>query len=399
MSTIKNFIKMDSFAGILLMSAAVIALVLANSSFHESYESFINAKFYIGYNDFSINKPLLLWINDGLMAIFFLLIGLELKREFFEGELSKVSQVVLPGFAALGGIVVPALIFYIFNAHQSYALHGWAIPTATDIAFALGILGLIKSRIPHSIKIFLMAVAIFDDLAAILIIAFFYSGPLSTFYLTLCAITISLLFLLNYLGIKRLLPYLAIGLCLWLFVLKSGVHATLAGVVLAASIPIKVRKVEDKSPLKILEKKLHHWVTFFIIPIFAFANSGIPLAGVTLNIMTEPVVLGIVLGLFFGKQLGVFGMTYLCIKCQLAKLPENSNWMQLYGVALLCGVGFTMSLFISGLAYQDTSLSIMSRIGILTGSFSSALIGLMILYFFSPKYSKPLNHHSTYGIN
>lgn len=382
LNTLRQFVRMESFAGVMLVFMSVVALIFANSNWHSIYAQLIESKFYIGINSFELRKPLLLWINDGLMALFFLLIGLEVKREIYEGQLSSLSQIVLPGVGALGGIIAPALIFVLFSHEKPQALQGWAIPVATDIAFALGILALLGNRIPSSLKIFLMTLAIFDDIAAILIIAVFYSHDLSPLSLALAALAISVLILMNRLKVKAISPYVFVGVILWLFVLKSGVHATLAGIILAFTIPLNGKDAAS-SPLKTMEHGLHRWVVFLILPVFAFANAGVDLTGLTFEMLTSPVVLGVSLGLFLGKQLGVFSFAYVVIKLNWARMPQGSNWGQLYGVGILCGVGFTMSLFISSLAYNEQPFSIVSRLGILLGSFASAVTGLVVLYLFS----------------
>ncbi len=369
---------MEAFAGIVLIVASLIALIVANSFLYPWYHDFLSSKFYIGFNNFQLTKPLLLWINDGLMALFFLLIGLELKREIMEGQLSKLSQVILPGIAALGGVLVPVLIYIYFNHDNAQLLKGWAIPAATDIAFALGILALLGPRIPLSLKVFLMALAIFDDLFAIIIIALFYTSDLSALSLFLAFATIVLLMILNRFNVRHISVYLFFGALLWLFVLKSGVHATLAGVVLGFCIPLNLKKNIKISPLKYIEKKLHPWISYFVLPVFAFANAGVPLSGFTIEDLTHPLTLGIMLGLFLGKQIGVFTFSYTMIKLKLAKLPEDSSLWQLYGVSVLAGIGFTMSLFIGTLAF-DQDYSDTSRAGILLGSLFSALLGYVFL--------------------
>lgn len=386
-NSLRQFVRMESFAGLLLVFSSIIALVLANSHWRELYGLLIESNFYVGLNSLEIRKPLLLWINDGLMAIFFLLIGLEIKREVFEGQLSNLSQIVLPGVGALGGIIAPALLFVYFNQDSSDALKGWAIPAATDIAFALGILALLGKRVPSSLKIFLMTLAIFDDVAAILIIAVFYSNDVSILSLTLAGLAIAMLVLMNRLKIKAISPYVVVGIILWIFVLKSGVHATLSGIILAFTIPLNGQD-SMPSPLKTMEHRLHQWVTFMILPLFAFANAGVDLAGVTAQMLMSPVVLGVTLGLFLGKQIGIFSLAYLVIKLKWAKMPADANWGQLYGISVLCGVGFTMSLFISSLAYGDHGFSTISRLGILLGSLLSAVVGLLLLHVFSKKHTK-----------
>lgn len=387
LNTLRQFVRMESFAGMMLVLTGLAGLVLANSHWHTLYAQFLESKLYVGINAYELRKPLLLWINDGLMAVFFLLIGLEVKREIYEGQLSRLSQIVLPAIGALGGIIAPSLIFVFFTYDQTEALRGWAIPAATDIAFALGILALLGKRVPSSLKIFLMTLAIFDDIAAIVIIAIFYSHDLSPLSLALAALAISILILMNRMKVKAISPYVFVGAILWLFVLKSGVHATLTGIILAFTIPLNGGGASP-SPLKTMEHGLHQWVTFMILPLFAFANAGVDLTGLTGEMLASPVVLGVTLGLFLGKQLGVFGFSYIVIKLNWAKMPEDANWGQLYGVAILSGVGFTMSLFISSLAYNDYALSMFARLGILIGSITSAVIGLLVLHIFSKKIKK-----------
>ncbi len=385
------FIQMESFAGLLLILMSILALVIANSRWYDNYQHILELPLSVGYAQFHLSKPLLLWVNDGLMAVFFLLIGLELKREILEGQLSSVSQVVLPGLAALGGVLFPALIYYAFNYHSQMGLAGWAIPVATDIAFALGVLTLLGKRVPSSLKLFLLALAIFDDLAAILVIALFYTKSLSLWALGMAGITTAILFILNRLQVTKLAIYIILGFALWFFVLKSGVHATIAGVLLAAFIPLNVTKSSQKSPLKYLENKLHTWVTFFILPVFAFANSGINFSGITMPQLINPVSLGVALGLFFGKQIGVFLFSFITIKLKLAKMPFGANWQQLYGVSIICGIGFTMSLFICSLAFEHAPIvyNTEGRIGVMLGTLMSALIGYAVLLFATGSQQKP----------
>ncbi|MGB1199759.1 MAG: Na+/H+ antiporter NhaA [Thalassotalea sp.] len=377
---IQDFLKLEASSGIILMFAAIVAMAVANSPLAQYYDMFLDIPVQVSVGSFIIAKPLLLWINDGLMALFFFLVGLELKREFLEGDLSKPGQITLPAIGALGGMIVPALCYAFFNYNDENALNGWAIPTATDIAFALGILALIGSKVPLQLKVFLTSLAIFDDLGAIIIIALFYTEQLSITSLIVSALVIISLFILNRKGVKDTAPYIFLGVVLWIAVLKSGVHATLAGVVLALFIPIKGRAGEP-SPLKSLEHNLHSMVAFIILPIFAFANAGINLSGVGLNEVMAPVPLGIIVGLFLGKQLGVFGFCFVAIKLGFAKLPENVNLVLLYGVALLCGVGFTMSLFIGSLAFEQggTSLIYQDRLGIVIGSLISGVLGYFVV--------------------
>lgn len=388
---VKDFLKKDSAVGILLMLATALAMIFANSPLHVVYNYFLDTPLEVRLGrHLYIAKPLLLWINDGLMAIFFFLIGLEVKREVMVGQLSSRAQIILPGVAALGGMVAPALIYVMINLGDSAALGGWAIPAATDIAFALGILALLGDRVPASLKIFLLALAIMDDLGAIAIIAIFYSGDISMTMLVLSAICLITLVVLNRCGVVSLSPYLWVGVFLWIFVLKSGVHATLAGVALAFAIPLKNKKDPEHSPLEHLEHALHPWVSFLILPIFAFANAGIPLWGMGLGDLFHPVPLGIMLGLIVGKLIGVFGCSTVAIRTGWAKLPENATNRHLFGVAALCGVGFTMSLFIGGLAFEHTGGDAVSyltshRIGILSGSLISGIGGYLILKFAGSK--------------
>ena len=381
-----RFFKLESASGLLLITAAILAMSINNSPLSYLYNGLLDVPVAVQVGALQIAKPLLLWINDGLMAIFFLLIGLEVKREVLEGQLRKPSQLMLPGAAAIGGMVVPALIYWAFNRDNPAAIGGWAIPMATDIAFALGVLALLGKRVPVSLKLFLMTLAIIDDLGAIIVIALFYSTDLATLSLVLAAICISALILLNRLGVSQLSPYLVIGSILWICVLKSGVHATLAGVILALCIPLRTSN-QQPSPLAALEHTLHPWVAFAILPIFAFANAGVPMNGLSLQSFLHPVPLGIAAGLLAGKTIGVFGFTWLTIKTGLAKLPEGANWGQVLGVSVLCGIGFTMSLFVGSLAFipEFSEYAGMDRVGILTGSFIAASLGAAIIYLSSRK--------------
>ncbi len=382
MKIIDNFIKKESSAGILLIIVTIFALLLQNSVFSGIYTSFLHTHVEIRFGNLQIAKPLILWVNDGLMAIFFFLIGLEVKREVMEGHLSSMQQISLPAIAALGGMLVPALVFVAFNQGDSFAMNGWAIPTATDIAFALGILSLLGSRVPLSLKIFLMALAIIDDLGAIVIIALFYTSELSTVSIIIASASLVVLFIMNRMGVIRKAAYILVGIILWVSVLKSGVHATLAGVALAFMIPLNSTDREGKkfSILKEMEHGLHYWVAFMILPLFAFVNAGVDLKGISMDQMLTPVPLGIMLGLFVGKQFGVFGFSWIAIKLGWAKLPTGSNWIQLYGVAVLTGIGFTMSLFVDSLAYNDTEIyHYADKLAILLGSFISAITGYLIL--------------------
>ena len=379
---IKDFLHKESSSGIILIIVTFLALILQNSPLSTLYNSFLETPLKIQVGNLEIAKPLLLWINDGLMAIFFFLVGLEVKREVIEGHLSSLSKVTLPVIAAIGGMIVPALVFLSLNGSDAIAKDGWAIPTATDIAFALGILSLVGKRVPLSLKVFLMALAIIDDLGAIIIIALFYTSKLSILSISIASIALLGLFILNRMGISKRSPYIILGIILWVSVLKSGVHATLAGVALAFLIPLKSKDESGKefSMAKEMEKELHMVVTFFILPLFAFANAGVSLKGLSIESLLTPVPLGIALGLFVGKQLGVFGFSFLAIKLKIAKLPDDSTWLQLYGVAILTGIGFTMSLFIDSLAYDDPTIyNSADKLAILVGTFLSASIGFIVL--------------------
>ena len=380
--TIHDFVKKDSFSGILLIFVTIAALILQNSPLSHLYTGFLHTPVEIHIGALHLAKPLLLWVNDGLMAVFFLVVGLEIKREVMEGHLSSLSQAALPGIAALGGMIVPALVFIAFNRGDSFAMNGWAIPTATDIAFALGILSLLGSRVPLSLKIFLMALAIIDDLGAIVIIAIFYTQELSQLSIAVAAAALVVLFVMNRMGVTRKAAYVMVGIVLWVSVLKSGVHATLAGVALAMFIPLKSEDKEGK-PFSIahqMEHDLHYWVSLMILPLFAFVNAGVDLRGISMAGMLESAPLGIMAGLFIGKQLGVFSFSFIAIKLGLAKLPQGSTWLQLYGVALLTGIGFTMSLFVDTLAFNDTDLfNYADKLAILLGSLFSGVAGYLVL--------------------
>lgn len=385
-SGLRQFMHLESSGGIVLAIAAVLAIIAANSPWQDIYDSFLTVPGAIQIGtDLEIRKPLLLWVNDLWMAVFFFLIGLEIKREFLEGELSSLGQIALPGIAAIGGMVVPALIYVAVNFGSPVNLSGWAIPAATDIAFALAVLALLGNRAPASLKILLLAIAIFDDLGAILIIAFFYTADLSLYTMAFAAIPIVGLVVLNLSRVTNIVPYVLLGAVLWVIVLKSGVHATLAGVITAFAIPLTVTHDAGKSPLKLLEHELHLWVAFAILPMFAFANAGVSLAGMGLDSVTEPVTLGIILGLFVGKQVGVFGMLYLTIRVGWAQMPTGTNWLQLYGVAALAGIGFTMSLFIGGLAFQHAGFEAPIRMGVLVGSIVSGIVGFLVIRIASKK--------------
>jgi NhaA family Na+:H+ antiporter len=376
----RDFLKLEAASGILLVIAAVIAMVVANSPLAHLYDALIGLPVEVRIGALQIAKPLLLWINDGLMAVFFFLVGLELKRELLEGQLSDPKEIVLPALGAFGGMLFPAVIYIWVNQGNSAALQGWAIPAATDIAFALAILALLGSRVPLSLKIFLVSVAIFDDVGAIVIIALFYTSDLSVASLATAAMCLPALWLLNWRGVLEKTPYVLIGIVMWIAVLKSGVHATLAGVLLAMFIPLRNPEKEN-SPLHDIEHDLHTAVAFGILPIFAFANAGISLGGLSIDAIFHPVPLGIMAGLFIGKQLGVFLFCGLGVLLGIARLPGDLRWAHIYGTALLCGVGFTMSLFIGSLAFEQTGVNLLfdERLGIIAGSILSGICGYLVL--------------------
>lgn len=374
-----EFFRHEATGGIMLFATAVLALVLANSGAAWLYGGFLDTRVKVQVGALKLDKPLLLWINDGLMAIFFFLVGLEVKRELLVGELSSVRKATLPLAAAIGGIVVPALIYVIVNWSNPVGAPGWAIPAATDIAFAVGVLALLGPRVPSSLKIFLLALAILDDLGAIIIIALFYTSELSTVALSLAATGLVVLTVLNRAGVKRIAPYILVGLFIWVCVLKSGVHATLAGVATALAVPLENGDEEGHGPLEQLEHSLHPWVTYLILPLFAFANAGVDLGGFTLARMLDPIPLGIALGLALGKPLGIFGATWAAVRLGLADRPEGTSWEQVLGVAALGGIGFTMSLFIGLLAFPDPKFAADVRIGVLAGSTVSAIVGYILL--------------------
>jgi len=382
---------MESASGILLMVAAVLAMIVANSPLDLYYTQFLNIPVEVRVGDLEIAKPLLLWVNDGLMAVFFFLIGLELKREIMEGDLKDPANVMLPAIGAVGGVLVPVGLYLVFNHDDTDMRGGWAIPAATDIAFALALLMMLGSRVPAALKVFLVSLAIFDDLAAIVIIAIFYTSELSTRALVTTAVCLVILTIMKKRGVSSVSPYLWVGLVMWVSVLKSGVHATLAGVALAAFIPLKVPGEPDRSPLRELEHDLHTLVAFAILPIFAFVNAGVSFRGVGFEDLLHPVPLGIAAGLFLGKQVGVFGFCWLAIKAGIAKLPSGATWGSLWGVSILCGVGFTMSLFIGSLAFENTSSDIRElfdeRLGIILGSLISGAVGYFVLSRVLPKQS------------
>lgn len=380
LSPIQRFLRQEYAGGVMLVAAAILAMAAENSALKPIYGHFLDIPVEVRVGALSIAKPLLLWINDGLMALFFFVIGLELKREVMAGELSEPSKVILPVIAAVGGMALPAAIYSWINWGDAAAMQGWAIPSATDIAFAVGVLSLLGKRVPNSLKLFLLTLAIADDFGAIVIIALFYTQGLSLLSLGVASAALIVLFILNRRGCMQLAPYLLVGLILWVSVLKSGVHATLAGVLLAMFIPMQSQEGE-RSPLEQLEMDLHPVVAFAILPLFAFANSGISFDGFSLSTLLQPVPLGIALGLFLGNQVGVFSFSWLAVRTGLARLPEGVTWLQMYGVAVLCGIGFTMSLFIGSLAFEQgtTGYIVHDRLGIIAGSVASAIIGYFIL--------------------
>ena len=388
-ATIKNFLRLESSGGIILMAAAALALLAANTGAAGLYAYFIDTPVEVRVGALLIAKPLFLWVNDGLMAIFFFLVGLELKREFMEGELSRPANVLLPALGAVGGMVVPVGVFVFMNRGDAVAMQGWAIPAATDIAFALGILTLLGSRVPISLKVFLVSLAIFDDLGAIVIIAIFYSGDLSTEALAVASACLAALAFMNRRNVMSISSYVLVGVIMWIAVLKSGVHATLAGVALAAFIPMRDPNNAGFSPLRELEHDLHQVVAFGVLPLFAFVNSGIDLSGVDIDTLLHPVPLGIAAGLFAGKQIGIFLLCFIGIKLGLARLPEGANWGGLYGVSILCGVGFTMSLFVGSLAFENAVLNqelvFDERLGIILGSLLSGVMGYVVLHLTLPR--------------
>lgn len=379
-NAIRDFLKLEAASGLLLVGAAVLAMIVANSPAAALYDRLIELPVAVSVGEFAIAKPLLLWINDGLMALFFLLVGLELKREVLGGQISSLRDAALPAAGAIGGMLVPAAIYVLINRDDPVALQGWAIPAATDIAFALAVLALLGDRVPLALRVLLVTIAIFDDVGAIVIIALFYSSELSTTALVVAGSCLPILYALNRYGVVEKAPYLIVGLVMWTAVLKSGVHATLAGVILAFFIPGRAPD-GGASPLEELEHDLHTGVAYVILPLFAFANAGISLAGASFDYLLHPVPLGIIAGLFLGKQLGILSFCWLAVKIGLTRLPPGLNWAQVYGGALLCGIGFTMSLFLASLAFESTGVNLLfdERLGIIVGSLLSAAFGFAVL--------------------
>jgi NhaA family Na+:H+ antiporter len=389
---VSQLLRHEAAGGIVLMLAAALALILYNSQLAWLPDALLQMRLTLLIGDVGLDKPLLLWINDGLMAIFFFLVGLEIKRELLVGELSTREQAILPLVAAAGGMLMPALIYTLVNIANPAALRGWAIPAATDIAFAMGVLALLGSRVPSSLKVFLLALAIIDDLGTIIIIAVFYTSDLSVASLILAALGACVLLALNLSNVTRIAPYVLVGIFLWVCVLKSGVHATLAGVVVALAVPLRVPGEEGESPLLKLEHSLEPWVVFGVLPLFAFANAGVSLAGLSFGKLLDPVPLGIALGLFVGKTIGITGATWAAVRWGLSPRPEGSTWEQIVGVAMLGGIGFTMSLFIGMLAFPDPEYAAPLRMGVLMGSLVSATIGYMVLRFLGG--ARPVNEEA-----
>jgi len=388
LTAIREFLKLESASGILLVVAGALAMVAANTMLSGWYEALLSTPFKIQLGDFTLDKALVVWVNDLLMAIFFLLVGLEIKREVVMGELSDGAKVALPAVAAVGGMVVPAAIYAWINWGDPVGIRGWAIPSATDIAFALGVLSLFGERVPVGLKIFLMTLAVLDDLGAIVVIALFYTSDLSVEALLLAGLAIAGLLALNRFGVRQIAPYILVGLVLWVCVLKSGVHATLAGVVTALFVPARDPADPEHPPLTRLEHALHPWVAFGILPIFAFANAGVNLEGLTLDDLLQPIPLGIMLGLVAGKQVGVFCFAWFAVKIGLARLPSGVDFKQIYGAAILCGIGFTMSLFIGMLAFENTAAGeviVTDRLGVLSGSLIAAVVGYVVLHLALPR--------------
>jgi NhaA family Na+:H+ antiporter len=389
-NAIGDFLNKEAASGLALLAMAVLALIVANSPLAPYYNALLNTPVVVQAGALEIAKPLFLWINDGMMAVFFFLVGLEVKREVLAGELSNPRQVAFPALAAFGGMLVPAAIFTLLNAGDSVAMNGWAIPVATDIAFALGILALFGARVPTALKVFLLTVAVLDDLASIVIIAVFYTSNLSLSSLVLAGIFVGGQILLNRLGVRHVTPYVLLGAALWVSVLKSGVHATLSGVVAAFAIPYLKNDGEEESLAEHFEHTLHPWVAYGVLPVFAFANAGVSLNGLSLDFLLEPLPLGIAAGLVLGKPIGVLGMSWLGSRLGLASIPQGVRWSDLFGVAVLCGIGFTMSLFIAGLAYEGMGpeLARASRVGILAGTALCTGVGFVALYWLLPRNGK-----------
>lgn len=385
----KKFFQSESAGGILLLAFALLAIIFANTGFNSVYFAFLNIPVSVQFGAFSIDKTLIHWINDGFMAVFFLLVGMEVKKELLKGSLSSYQQAIFPAIAAIGGMVIPGIVYYSITSVEPSLQGGWAIPMATDIAFAVGIVALLGKRVPLALKVFLLALAIIDDLGAIVIIALFFSSGLDTLSLVIAACAIAVLVIMNRYKVSSLCAYMVVGLVLWAAVLKSGVHATLAGVILGFCIPLKGKNGEK--PLHDFEHILAPWCSFFVLPLFAFANAGVYLGNINLAMLTSPLPLGIALGLLLGKPLGVFGFSFLSVKLGIAKLPQGVNFTQIFAVAVLCGIGFTMSMFLAGLAFGEEAgdmINTLSRLGILLGSSLSAVIGYILLRMSTNEVSK-----------
>jgi len=378
--SVREFLRLESASGILLLGALVIVLIIANSPLYVYYKEFINIPLQIRIDGLDLHKPIQLWMNEGLMALFFMLLALEMKREILEGELSSPSRIALPFIAAAGGIIVPIAVYFMVVGVHSNNTAGWAIPTTTDVALVLGLLALLGKRVPTNLKLFFIALSIVDDIVAVILIAVFYSHDIALYSLLIALVGIIVLIILNYKGVMRISVYFIVGLVIWIAVLKSGVHATLAGIAVGFLVPLRNKKDPEYSPLRDLEHTLNPWVAYLIVPLFVFMNAGVPFtAGASVGIL-HPIPMGIATGLFIGKQVGIFAATFLSVKFGISKLPKDVNWVQVYGISVLSGVGFTMSLFIASLAFQSESLGIASRQGILIGSFLATLLGLPILY-------------------
>ena len=369
---------MERWAGLALATSAILALIFANSGLSGVYSAILGFPIHVAIGDFAIAKPLRLWVNDGLMAIFFLLVGLEIKREFLAGELSDWRRAVLPLIAACGGFAVPALLFVALNSGSPQNITAWAVPTATDIAFVVGLIAALGRLVPFSLKVFVLAIAIIDDLMAVVVIAVFYTAKLSLPMLGLAMVCLAILVAFNRLGVRRIAAYMLVGIVMWALVLKSGVHATLAGVAMGFVVPLLMKSAA--TPLEDLEHGLKPWVSFLIVPIFAFANAGVPLAGMGLDALFAPLTMGIILGRFLGKQFGIFGATWIAVRAGLSPRPAGSTWLQVYGAAVLCGIGFTMSLFIGSLSFSDPALQDRMRLGVIVGSLASAIFGVLVLW-------------------
>ena len=378
--TIRAFIGLESVGGILLIAALILVLIVANSPLYPLYEHIINIPFQIKVGYIDLHKSLQLWMNEGLMVLFFMLLSLELKREALQGELSSVKEILLPLIASIGGVIVPIVIYFVIVGGNVNHAAGWAIPTSTDVALVLGLLSLLGKRIPRTLILFFLAIAIVDDIIAVVLIAVFYSQKIAFVPMLVAFFGVVTLFSINVLGVKKITPYILIGVIIWVAVIKSGIHATLAGVFVGFCVPLRNRQNPQHSPLKILEHNLHPWVTFLIAPLFVLLNAGVPFSFSEIAEFFHPITIAVALGLFVGKQVGIMLFVILAVKCRVSTLPSQVNWWQMYGISVLCGIGFTMSLFVASLAFTDNNLIIISRQGILFGSFLSTIIGMLVLY-------------------